>query len=265
MVTAGPDIRGFASSDNVRMSITGTLRFGTRSASVIALQKQLKAVGVFQGPVTGYYGPLTRAAVSAFEGVKHLHRDGVADPRMRTVLNTAAHAPKPAAKPASWQSAAAPKSDYRRVRYDGVTMNVRTRELMQRAERISRSLGGPSRFALSQGSYHPGVGASAGTHDGGGVVDVRIGAYSKATADKVVKAMRMAGFAAWRRGVNDGFAPHLHAVAIGDRQAAPLAKSQVHEYFRGGDGLRGSRRDIHLTSVGHSLGRPVPAWAKRYA
>ena len=251
------------------MSLSGTLRFGTRSAAVVALQKQLKAVGVFQGPVTGYYGPLTRSAVSAFEGVKHLHRDGVADPKMRTTLQAAvvaktkAHPAAP--KPSSWANAPAPKSDYRRVQYHGVTMNVRTRELLQRAEKISRSLGGPSSFALSQGSYHKGVGASAGTHDGGGAMDVRINGYSKATADKMVKAMRMAGFAAWRRGVNDGLPPHIHAEAIGDRQETQVAKNQVHEYFRGGDGLKGNRRDIHLTSVGHNIGRPVPAWAKRYA
>ena len=251
------------------MSITGTLRYGTRGAAVTTLQKQLKAIGVFKGPVTGFFGPITRAAVSAFEASKHLHRDGVADPTMRTKLGAAvaAKSTKPAApaKPGSWQSAAAPKSDYRRVQYHGVTLNVRTRELLQRAEKISRSLGGPSSFALSQGSYHPGVGASAGTHDKGGVLDIRIGNYSHATADKMVKALRMAGFAGWRRGVNDGLPPHIHAVAIGDRQAAPLAKGQWHEYFRGGDGLKGNRRDIHLTSTGHNVGRPVPAWAKRFA
>ena len=248
------------------MTTTGTLRYGTRSTAVVALQNELAAVGVFKGPVTGYFGPITRAAVSAFEAQQHLHRDGVADPTMRTKLSAAVAAKKPApAQPAGWQSAAAPKNDYRRVRYHGVTLNVRTRELLQRAEKISRSLGGPSSFALSQGSYHPGVGASAGTHDQGGVLDIRIGNYSRATADKMVKALRMAGFAGWRRGVNDGLAPHLHAVAIGDREAAPVARNQVREYFRGGDGLRGTRRDLHLGSSGHAIGRPVPAWARRFA
>lgn len=246
------------------MALT-SLRFGNRSAAVVTLQKELARVGLFKGPATGYFGSITRSAVSAFERQKHLHRDGVADPAMRKALHAAAAARAARPKPASWSSAAAPRADYRRVRYDGVTMNVRTRELLQRAEKYSRALGGPSRLSLSQGSYHPGVGASAGTHDGGGAIDVRIGSYSRATADKVVKALRMAGFAAWRRGVNDGLPPHIHGIAIGDRQAAPLAKSQVHEYFRGGDGLKGSRRDIHLGSVGHRIGRPVPAWARRFA
>ena len=206
------------------MALT-TLRFGTRSAAVVALQKELAKVGLFKGPTTGYFGSITRASVSAFEKQKHLHRDGVADPAMRKALHAAALARPKTTTPSggNWKNASAPKADYRRVRSDGVTMNVRTRELLQRAEKYSRALGGPSRLALSQGSYHPGVGASAGTHDGGGAIDVRIGSYSRATADKVVKALRMAGFAAWRRGVNDGLPPHIHGIAIGDRQAAKPA------------------------------------------
>lgn len=256
-----------ARADNVRMSLT-TLRYGMRSAAVLTLQKQLKTLGFFKGPATGYFGPITRGAVSAFERAKHLHRDGVADPTMRRTLATAAAAKAKAEgagtpAPASWKTAPAPANDYRRVRYHGALMNVRTRQMLQRAEKYAKAMGAPGSFSISQGSYHPGYGPSAGTHDGGGALDIRISAYSRATADKMVKALRMAGFAAWRRGVGDGLPPHIHAVAIGDRQAAPLAKSQVAEYFRGGDGLRGTRRDIHLTSVGHNIGRPVPNWAKR--
>jgi hypothetical protein len=237
-----------------------------RSSAVLALQKQLQQAGHFHGPLTGYYGPITKAAVSSFERAKHLPRDGVADPRMRQAL-AAATKRRPAAAPSapSWKTAPAPKNDYRRITFRGVKLNVRTRDMLLRAEKYAKAMGAPSRFSLSQGSYHPGVGASAGTHDGGGVLDIRIGSVSRATADKMVKALRMAGFAGWRRGVNDGLPPHIHAVAIGDRQMAPGARSQVREYFHGGDGLRGSRRDIHLTSVGHHIGRPVPNWAQRYA
>ncbi|MGV3623202.1 MAG: hypothetical protein ACO1OB_20450, partial [Archangium sp.] len=119
-----------------------------------------------------------------------------------------------------------------------------------------------SKMVITQGSYSNGVSASAGTHDGGGALDISIRGYSSANADKVVKAMRMAGFAAWRRGVNDSFSPHIHAIAIGDKRATQVAKNQVSEYFRGGDGLVGSNKDIHLTSLGHNIGRPVPNWAK---
>jgi len=253
-------------ADNGGMSLS-TLRYGMRSSAVLALQKQLSQLGHFKGPFTGYFGPITRGAVSSFERAKGLRRDGVADPAMRLALAAAvkkrATASSPA--PASWKSAAAPPNDYRRVRYDGATMNVRTRTMLQRAERYARAMGAPGRFTVTQGSYHPGVGASAGTHDGGGALDIRIRGYSTATADKMVKALRMAGFAAWRRGVGDGFAPHIHAIGIGDRQATWGARQQVKEYFAGGDGLRGSRRDIHLGATGHGIGRPVPTWAARYA
>lgn len=244
-----------------------TLRYGMRSAAVMTLQKQLATLGYFKGPTTGYFGPITKGAVSAFEQAKHLRRDGVADPAMRRAVATAlaAKAKASTVAPASWKTAPAPANDYRRVTYHGATMNVRTRQMLQRAEKYAKAMGAPGSFSISQGSYHHGVAASAGTHDGGGALDIRISAYSKATADKMVKALRMAGFAAWRRGEGDGFAPHIHAMAIGDRQETAIAKAQVREYFRGGDGLVGNRKDIHLTSVGHNVGRPVPDWAKKYA
>jgi len=141
-----------------------------------------------------------------------------------------------------------------------VKVDVRTRVMLERTEANMRKLGVSGRLSFTQGSYNRGVSASAGTHDGGGAIDVRISQYSARTTDQIVKAMRMAGFAAWRRGVNDGLSPHIHAIAIGNRRASPHAKQQVAEYLRGGDGLRGSRRDIHLTSVGNEIGRPLPKW-----
>lgn len=139
-------------------------------------------------------------------------------------------------------------------------MNRRTLVLLERAEAISRRLGGPSRFSLTQGSYHHGVSKSAHTHDGGGAIDVAVGGLSTRTRDVIVRALREAGFAAWSRGPADGMSPHIHGIAIGDRQATPQAWHQVSEYFHGGDGLIGSRADGD-----RRLGRPVPAWALRYA
>jgi peptidoglycan hydrolase-like protein with peptidoglycan-binding domain len=242
-----------------------TLRVGMRSSAVKHLQQELAKVGAFKGPTTGYYGPITQAAVKAFERSHRLHVDGIADPVMQASVAraAAAHKPKPVAAPASWKTVKAPPNDYRVVTFRGVKVNVRTRVMIQRAESYLRKLGVPGTLSFSQGSYHPGVGASAGTHDKGGALDIRINRYSTRTADQVVKAMRMAGFAAWRRGVNgDGFPPHIHAIAIGDKKAAPLAKRQVVSYFNGRDGLKGNRRDIHLTAQGHNVGRPVPNWAR---
>ncbi|MEC3982819.1 peptidoglycan-binding protein, partial [Amycolatopsis sp. H20-H5] len=54
-----------------------------------------------------------------------------------------------------------------RVTYHGELMNTRTKAMLVAAEGLlGRQLG------ITQGSYNPGgVGSSAGTHDGGGVVD----------------------------------------------------------------------------------------------
>ena len=111
---------------------------------------------------------------------------------------------------------------------------------------------GPQGSCLNPGTCNP-------PHDGGGAVDLRVGGLSRATQLKFVKALRMAGFAAWSRGHNDGFAPHIHAVAIGDREASAPAKSQVREYFHGGDGLVGNHADYDA-----AVGRPYPSWAKKY-
>ena len=143
--------------------------------------------------------------------------------------------------------------DYARVRFRGVVMNSRTRNMLLRAETFARNLGVRVPLRLAQGSYHRGVRASGHTHDGGGALDVSVRGMSRRTVLLTVKAMRMAGFAAWSRGFTDRLSRHIHAMAIGDRQMTPQARRQVAEYFAGGDGLAGRRPDGD-----RSIGRPVP-------
>lgn len=235
-----------------------SLKVGSSGPKVKALQQHLKTLGFYKSTVDGSYGPVTKAAVQAFEKKHGWTPDGIAGSR---VQETAAKEAKAKPKP-SWQTVKAPPSDYRVVSFRGVKVNVRTRVMVERAESYMKAMGLSSKLSITQGSFSNGVSASAGTHDGGGALDISIRGYSAANADKIVKAMRMAGFAAWRRGVNDTFSPHIHAIAIGDKRATQVAKNQVTEYFRGGDGLVGSKRDIHLTATGHNIGRPVPNWAK---
>lgn len=84
---------------------------------------------------------------------------------------------------------------------------------------------------VSQGGYNRGgVAASAGTHDGGGVLDLR--QYSGG----VVKLLREAGSAAWHRGAPH-FADHTHLVLVGCPHASAGAKRQVASYLAGRDGL----------------------------
>lgn len=234
------------------------LKVGSSGPSVRALQTRLQALGFYKSTIDGSYGPVTKAAVQAFERKHGWNADGIAGNRVQeTAKKEAAALPKP-----SWQTVPAPRSDYRVISYRGVKVNVRTRVMIERAESYMRKMGLGSKLSITQGSYNTSVSASAGTHDGGGALDISIRGYSSANADKIVKALRMAGFAAWRRGVGDSFSPHIHAIAIGDARATQVAKNQVSEYFRGGDGLVGSRGDIHLTSTGGNIGRPVPNWAK---
>lgn len=238
------------------------LRDGETGDKVLRLQKRLKKAGYFEGRATGTFDASTRAAVSSFEKAKGLRQDGVADYHMRELLAAAVKKPE-AAVDGDWKTAPKPPSDYRRVTSHGVVMNVRTRTMVERAERYLKAQGIDVTFQMSQGSYDNRNKGSGGTHDRGGALDIRIVMYSTATADKMVKALRQAGFAAWRRGVGDGFGPHIHAIAIGDREASSAAKSQVQAYFAGRNGLKNNGRDIHLTSVGHNVGRPVPNWAKQ--
>ncbi len=54
---------------------------------VVALQKRLKADGVFSGPVTGYFGPVTQTAVKAYQAKHKLTQTGTVGPATRNLLN----------------------------------------------------------------------------------------------------------------------------------------------------------------------------------
>jgi len=90
-------------------------------------------------------------------------------------------------------------------------------------------------FSFYQGSYNRGgVKASAGTHDGGGVFDVKTPLTSTA-----VSGLRKRGFAAWMRSAKIGGVQHIHALEIGNPNLSPAAAGQVKDFLSGGDGLKG--------------------------
>ncbi|MGH3902188.1 MAG: peptidoglycan-binding domain-containing protein [Pseudonocardiaceae bacterium] len=121
---------------------------------------------------------------------------------------------------------------------DGQTVNKRTADMVKAAEKKAKV-----DFSITQGSYNPGeVGASGGTHDGGGAIDISVRGLSDTTA--AVKALREVGFAAWHRTPSQGDWPHhLHAVAISDTDMSPQAQAQVGDYFKGLNGLAGHGKD----------------------
>ncbi|MEU4541213.1 peptidoglycan-binding protein [Streptosporangium sp. NPDC023825] len=127
-----------------------------------------------------------------------------------------------------------------RVSVGGGVVDTRTRSMLAEAKRL---LGHD--LVLDQGSYNPGGDpTSAGTHDGGGVVDISVKKMSSATRTAVVRALRRVGFAAWVRSPGQGDWPwHIHAVAISDTDLSRQAQNQVGDYYLGLNGLSGRGPD----------------------
>ncbi|GAA4633175.1 peptidoglycan-binding protein [Actinoallomurus vinaceus] len=121
-----------------------------------------------------------------------------------------------------------------RVHVGKFVINTRTRSMLAEAQRL---LG--RKLVLDQGSYNPGGDpTSAGTHDGGGVVDVNVKGMSSATRVAVTRALRRVGFAAWVRSPKQGNWPwHIHAAAISDTDLSPQAQNQIGDYYLGRNGL----------------------------
>ncbi|HEY7591986.1 MAG TPA: peptidoglycan-binding protein [Actinophytocola sp.] len=120
------------------------------------------------------------------------------------------------------------------VTYHGATMNTRTKAMLVEAETLlGRQLG------ITQGSYNPGGDpSSAGTHDGGGALDISVSGMSEATQTTVVRRLRQVGFAAWRRTPSQGdWGFHIHAIAISDTDQSPAAQHQAGDYYLGLNGL----------------------------
>jgi hypothetical protein len=123
--------------------------------------------------------------------------------------------------------------------FRGKRMNQRMVAMLTEAEKILKTT-----LVFTQGSYNQGVAASAGTHDGGGAVDVRAIDLSVPQRAAVVRALRKVGFAAWLRTPTQGKWPyHIHAIAIGDQDLSPAAAFQVAEYHRKRNGLANRGND----------------------
>ncbi len=156
--------------------------------------------------------------------------------------------------PTTWVEPAGcwePPDDYTRVWVNGVQLNTRTLAMLDHAQVLYRAQGGSLDFrvALTQGSYNAGgVAASFGTHDGGGAVDLAVRDPSDWSVqineiEPMLRALRVAGFAAWLRDTGELYPEspiHIHAVAVGDQEHAEAARAQIDGrfgYLRGYNGL----------------------------
>jgi len=225
-------------------------RVGERSWAVRRTERLLQKAGFDTGTADNLYTAATARAVREFERRTNRRVDGELGTNDLAALKKLANNPFPE-----------PKSDYRRVVFrDGEVLNRRTIQMLEQAEAWAAKHGVPKGWALYQGSYSTDVGASANTHAGGGAIDIKTSAVGKTARQQhvMVEALRRAGFAAWNRPTMSP--PHIHAIAIGDREMSSDARDQVREYFAGGDGLFGSVPDPH-----RDIGRPLPAWARRFA
>jgi hypothetical protein len=237
---------------------------------ILGVEKKLRRLGYDTGKVDGVFDQKTMKAVRGLRKADPTLSDKRSDinGRFEKKLNEAvAHAPPPP-PPTPTETTlkqfdrTGPGADYHHVNFRGVEMNRRTQKMVERADFIMQKKYGHAgfNFQFVQGSYSHSVSASAGTHDGGGALDVRDSGLPRATVDDMVKSLRQAGFAAWSRGRgHDSFGPHIHAIAIGDAQMSSSARTQIGEYARGENGLANHARDPDA-----GLGRPVPTWAKRF-
>lgn len=136
------------------------------------------------------------------------------------------------------------------VVFRGHRADSRSVQMIAEAER----LGGPLR--VTQGAYSTSVGASGGTHAGGGVFDFSVKGLTRTQINRRVAALRRVGFAAWRRTPDEGPWPgHLHAVAVDCRDLSKPAAAQVQALTRGRDGLAADGPDRH-----RAMGLPVVTW-----
>ncbi|MGW4650694.1 peptidoglycan-binding domain-containing protein [Kitasatospora sp. NPDC004289] len=194
--------------------------------SVLAVEQALQARGLLDARwVDGYFGTTTVSAYAAYQrslGFTGLDANGLPGTTSLTSLGQGRFT-------LTRQIGVGAK-----LKRDGYTVNTRTQNMLTEAERLSGV-----HIKLDQGSYNPGGDpTSAGTHDGGGVVDINVDGMTSATRTAVAKALRQVGFAAWVRSPSQGNWPwHIHAAAINDTDLATQAQNQTGDYYLGLNGL----------------------------
>jgi peptidoglycan hydrolase-like protein with peptidoglycan-binding domain len=199
--------------------------------SVLAVEQALSAKGMLASQyVDGHFGTSTISAYSAYQkslGYTGIDASGLPGQTSLKSLGTNRYTVSNVVTAGA------------RLTYHGKTMNTRTKAMLVEAERL---LG--TQLGVTQGSYNPGgVGASAGTHDGGGALDISVSGMSATTRNNVAKQLRIVGFAAWVRTPAQGFDYHIHAIAVSDPDQSSGAQHQSGDYYLGKNGLAGRGAD----------------------
>lgn len=230
------------------------------SSEITTVQQALAAEG-YSITVDGYFGPETKSVYSQWQqslGFTGSAADGNPGCSSLTSLGNAqgftvtCDSGVPAGEVAE---------DYTRISYNGasgVIINQRTKLMLDRAVAALTAYSWTP--YLLQGSYNTSNPSSAGTHDGGGVVDIRVSTMTTNGQYLCVQALRNVGWAAWLRTPDEGFSYHIHAVAIGDHEMSNPAADQVQDFFNGLDGLADNGPDTLPSSYPYTS----PSWCAKY-
>jgi hypothetical protein len=198
---------------------------------VLAVEQALQAKSLLAAAQSdGHYGTSTLDAYAAWQrslGYSGLDANGVPGRSSLTELGSGRF---DVTRPVATGS--------RTDAYGGKQVNTRTASMLRAADStLSWSL------TLTQGSYTSANPGSAGTHDGGGVVDIGVSSLTTTQRWQTVRALRTVGFAAWLRTPEQGFAYHIHAAAVSDPDMSRQARDQVHDYYFGRNGLASHAAD----------------------
>jgi hypothetical protein len=124
--------------------------------------------------------------------------------------------------------------------FEGARLDPRSRDMIVEARRISGLT-----LRITQGGFNAGgVSASAGTHDGGGALDISVRGMSEEDKIVAVRRLRQVGFAAWHRLPSQGpWVEHIHCIAVGCSSLSAGAARQVVAYHKGKNGLANGAPD----------------------
>jgi peptidoglycan hydrolase-like protein with peptidoglycan-binding domain len=202
------------------------------ASHVLPVERALNAKGLLAaGSVDGHFGTSTVSAYAAWQrslGYSGIDANGLPGPTSLTKLGAGAFTVTRAVSTGS-----------RTDSYGGAQVNTRTRTMLAAADAMVSWA-----ITLSQGSYTSADPTSAGTHDGGGVVDISVTPLTTTQRWQTVQALRTMGFAAWLRNPSQGDWPyHIHAVAVSDPDLSTPARNQVHDYYFGKNGLANHAAD----------------------
>jgi peptidoglycan hydrolase-like protein with peptidoglycan-binding domain len=218
------------------------------SSHVIEVERALNAKGLLtSGAVDGHYGTSTISAYAAWQrslNYTGIDANGIPGPTSLTSLGSG-----------RFTLTRTVSTGSRTDTYGGGRVNTRTRNMLAAADAMLSF-----NLVLSQGSYTSSNPSSAGTHDGGGVVDISVTSMTTTQRWETVRALRTVGFAAWLRNPSQGSWPyHIHAAAVSDPDLASAARNQIHDYYFGRNGLANHAADDTPTAY-----RVAFTWWEKY-